>query len=439
MPKIAVILFPGTNCQIEALRAVKRSNMKPELIRWNDESIDYSSYDGFFLPGGFSYEDRGRSGIIASKDPLIEKIKVEANKGKAVIGICNGAQVLIEAKLIPGIHKNHLEMALAHNLRIDSKGNILGTGFYNEWIYIKNTVTPGRCIFNKYNQDHIMKIPIAHGEGRFTTTSSDLIEKLTQNEQTVFKYCDENGEIKNEFPVNPNGATDNLAGICNPEGNVLSLMPHPERTQLGQAIFDSVSDYLNKKFTLVTKEKISEEKDAGAVDKVKNYEKPSIEILVDLIITDNEERTMEHAIHEMGYPKIHLQKQSYYGIITDPDSNLQEIAKKLIESGEIVNLAKEIPTIVLNGDEYYSYDLDKEKLIKKKFKETEGAHYLTFNKDDSVAKDIEQKLIDHFKLNKIKKVLRGRKWSLDTNPNQSNQIVNTHIFHNPHSMDIYQI
>jgi phosphoribosylformylglycinamidine synthase len=96
--KIGVILFPGTNCELEAIRALKRSGFEVVLIRWNDKKIDYSSFDGFFMPGGFAYEDRGRSGIIASKDPLVQKVKTEAEKGKLVIGVCNGAQVVLEAK-----------------------------------------------------------------------------------------------------------------------------------------------------------------------------------------------------------------------------------------------------------------------------------------------------------------------------------------------------
>ena len=149
-PKIAVILFPGTNCELEALRALKRSNMEPVLVRWNDTSVDYSKFDGFFIPGGFSYEDRGRSGIIASKNPLLDKIKEESDKGKPVLGVCNGAQIVLESKLIPGLDKNHVEMALAWNKRIDKDGKILGTGFYNDWIYIKNILSKSWLIALKY-------------------------------------------------------------------------------------------------------------------------------------------------------------------------------------------------------------------------------------------------------------------------------------------------
>jgi phosphoribosylformylglycinamidine synthase len=339
-PKIAVILFPGTNCELEALRALKRSDMTPELIRWNDTDADYSSFDGFFIPGGFSYEDRGRSGIIASKNPLLNKIKEEANKGKPILGVCNGAQIVLESKLIPGLDPEHVEMALAWNKRTDKDGNILGTGFYNDWIYIKNDATPGRCAFNKYDSGHLLRIPVAHAEGRYTTIEKDRINIWKNNEQLVFKYCDKNGEIINEFPTNPNGAIENLAGICNPEGNVMSLMPHPERTEKGQAIFDSMRDYIGKSFSITKKDDVVNEKSSTIKDEVKEYKNPDIEIYVDSVITDNEERTIEYAIHKMGFKDLKLKKQLYYGIRTEGTPDLKETADALIKTGELVNLAK---------------------------------------------------------------------------------------------------
>src|SRR3989338_2654301 len=101
MSKVAVILFPGSNCELEALRACKRVGMNTKLVRWNESEADLGAFDGFILPGGFSYEDRGRSGIIASKEPIFAKILEEANKGKPLIGICNGAQMLVEVGGVP--------------------------------------------------------------------------------------------------------------------------------------------------------------------------------------------------------------------------------------------------------------------------------------------------------------------------------------------------
>lgn len=435
-PKIAVILFPGTNCELEALRAIKRSEMSPELIRWNDTEVDYSSFDGFFIPGGFSYEDRGRSGIIASKNPLIDKIRDEAAKGKPVLGVCNGAQIVVEAGLIPGLDKSHVEMALAWNKRVDKNGNILGTGFYNDWIYIKNAVPKGRSAFNYYEQDLLLRIPVAHGEGRFTSIDPEMADLLLKNEQTVFRYCDERGEIREEFPTNPNGAILNLAGVCNPEGNVMSLMPHPERTEVGDPIFESIREYIGKSFEITKPADVIMDKPAFEVGEVGNYSKPDIEVFVDTVITDNEERTLEAAIHDLGFNEARLKKLLYYGIKTDGSVDAVETANALLKTGEIVNMAKEMPLIKIN-DKYYSFDPETG-LSESSEQETSGESYLTFNKEDTVGTSKLQTIKHHFEIKGIERIHAGKRWSLSSNADEADKIVMTHIFHNPHSMDIYK-
>jgi phosphoribosylformylglycinamidine synthase len=433
--RIAVIIFPGTNCDIEAVRALKRSDMNPEVIRWN-ENVDYSSFDGFYIPGGFSYEDRGRSGIIASKNPLLENLKKEAEKGKPILGICNGAQILMEAKLIPGLDPENVEMALAANKRVDENGNILGTGFYNDWIYIKNMSDSKRSAYNNYSKDEHLYIPVAHADGRFTTLDSELLEILEKNEQIVFKYCDENGNVVPEFPVNPNGSAENIAGICNLEGNVLSLMPHPERTVLGQAIFDSMKKYLSKSYSIKKSDNYINERKSQISEKIENFEHPQIEIYVDLIITDNEERTLEHAIHEMGYKNVKLRKQSYFGITTADSVDLKKTAEDLIKTGEIVNLAKEIPTVFINNKKYI-YDNETGLEPSDMEENPEGVEYISFDRENIIGENIFQSINQHFSITGVKKIEFGKKWTLLAGGDKAAKIVNTHIFHNPHSMDMY--
>jgi len=435
-PKIAVILFPGTNCELEALRAIKRSGMNPELIRWNDTDVDYASFDGFFLPGGFSYEDRGRSGIIASKNALLDKVREEAGKGKPVLGVCNGAQIVMEAGLIPGLDKDHVEMALAWNKRVDENGNILGTGFYNDWIYIKNAVPKGRSAFNYYDQDKLLRIPVAHGEGRFTSIDPEMEDLIMKNEQAVFRYCDENGEIKEDFPTNPNSAMLNLAGLCNPEGNVMSLMPHPERTEVGDPIFQSIREYIGKSFEIKKPEGVQMDKPAFDVGEVGSYDSPDIEVFVDTVITDNEERTIESAIHNLGFNEAKLKKLLYYGIKTDGQVDAVETADALLKSGEIVNMAKEMPLVKIN-DKYYSFD-PADGLSEVDEKEAPGESYLTFNKEDTVGESRLQTIQHHFSIKGVERIHAGKRWSLSSDSDEATKIVATHIFHNPHSMDIYK-
>jgi phosphoribosylformylglycinamidine synthase len=433
-PKIGVILFPGTNCELEALRACKRSNMQPELFRWNDDRKKLKNYDGYIIPGGFSYEDRSRSGVIASKDPIMEVIKMEAEKGKPVIGVCNGAQILVETGLIPGITLEHLEMALAWNERT-KKGKILGVGFYNDWIQIRSDAKPGRSVFNNFSNKVIMRIPVAHGEGRFTTQEKELLQNLIKNQQTLFRYCDKNGKFDPEFPVNPNGALYNLAGVCNPQGNVLALMPHPERTIYGQPIFDSMAKHI------VSRKKLPPVKSAKKPtlfkEKIERMaKKPDIVIKVELIITDNEERTIENTIKKIGFKDAGLKRKLYFGFYTKNKSDLRRLAQKLIESGEILNLHKEIPTATI---EEIEYAYEKQSGLVKKVDATPKNSFncLTADYDNYSGKSVKNKLQPYFKNGEIVNVIRGTHWEIKVKKaDEARKILSTHILHNPHSMKL---
>ncbi|HLC65374.1 MAG TPA: phosphoribosylformylglycinamidine synthase I [Candidatus Nanoarchaeia archaeon] len=245
--KAAVILFPGMNCENETLRALKAAGFDADLLRWNTKK-EFSHYDCFVLPGGFSYEDRIRAGVISAKDPVMERIKEEANSGKPVLGICNGAQVLIESGLVPGF-SNEPQMALAPNTNPE-----IG-GYYCVWVRIKPVMKRRNAYNLLCRENDVIDIPIAHGEGRFTTREDvgrikDLI---------AFQFCNEYGEVEDSFPTNPNGSLLSIAGITNREGNVLAIMPHPERASfekqtlaygfktLGLNIFKSMKRHIEEK------------------------------------------------------------------------------------------------------------------------------------------------------------------------------------------------
>lgn len=216
--KVAIIQYPGTNCEYETEQAMLSCGISTEIFRWNRAIEELEEFDGFVLAGGFSYQDRVRAGAIASKKPIIKAIIKKAENGAPVLGICNGAQILIESGLCPGIKKGSIEMALSFNTR----------GYLCDWVYLKvsSKKSPFLSLFNSLD---VFPIPIAHGEGRFTTQDKDLLAELINNEQIALRYCNENGEVIEEFPINPNGSLDNIAGLTNRDGNVLCLMPHPER------------------------------------------------------------------------------------------------------------------------------------------------------------------------------------------------------------------
>jgi phosphoribosylformylglycinamidine synthase len=256
--KIAVIQFPGTNCEHETLVAVKAVGMDGELFRWNRQAKELAGFDGFFIPGGFSYQDRVRAGAIASKEPVMEALREEASFGKPIIGICNGFQILVESGLLPGTGK--VEMALAQNVMV-SHGQIVRRGYFCDWITLRHDSRPQRCSGSYLiDKGALLQMPIAHGEGNLVTMNRNLIKGLNESGQVVFRYCDPSGKVADEFPINVNGSTESIAGICNREGNVLGMMPHPERAffswQLppgrkgsreagpGRQIFESVKRYI---------------------------------------------------------------------------------------------------------------------------------------------------------------------------------------------------
>lgn len=222
-PRVAVIQFPGVNCEYETQRALLNSGLDAEIFRWNLDVSRLSGFDAFVLPGGFSYQDRIRAGAIAAKDAVVEEIARLADRGKPILGICNGAQVLVEAGLVPGLSRGLVEMALGPN-RTDGRSGYLCT-----WVYAKVT-EPLRTAFTcAMNPGEVLPLPIAHAEGRFLTASKEVIHVLQQERLARLLYCEPGGEVNEEYPWNPNGSVFSAAAISNRSGTVMAMMPHPER------------------------------------------------------------------------------------------------------------------------------------------------------------------------------------------------------------------
>lgn len=225
MNKFGVVIFPGSNCDQDMIY-VLRDVMGQEVVELWHKDTDLKGVDFVVLPGGFSYGDYLRSGAIARFSPIMEKVIEFANKGGYVLGVCNGFQILCEAGLVPG--------ALLHNNE---------RKFVCKNVFIKSE-TKDTLITSEIPSDKALKIPIAHGEGRYYA-DAETLKQLNANGQVLFRYSDENGNVTDA--ANPNGATENIAGVCNAGKNVFGMMPHPERatdTQLsntdGRWIFDSI-------------------------------------------------------------------------------------------------------------------------------------------------------------------------------------------------------
>jgi len=223
-PKFGVVVFPGSNCDHDAYYATKKVLDYDAEFLWHKEP-DLKGSDVIILPGGFSYGDYLRSGAIARFSPVVEEVINFAEKGGVVIGICNGFQILLEAGLLPG--------AMRHNesLKFICKDSYLK-------VENKNT------IFSSEIVKDVIRVPVAHGEGNYFTDEKTLSE-LENNSQVLFRYASPEGEVAPEFNIN--GSLNNIAGIVNKNGNVLGMMPHPERcvdpilrNNDGAAVFQSI-------------------------------------------------------------------------------------------------------------------------------------------------------------------------------------------------------
>ncbi|MGF7082347.1 phosphoribosylformylglycinamidine synthase subunit PurQ [Mucilaginibacter sp. UYCu711] len=223
--KFGVVIFPGSNCDEDIIHVLDKI-MGQQVVRLWHKDHDLQGADFIILPGGFSFGDYLRSGAIARFSPIMEQVIQFANNGGYVLGICNGFQILTEAGLLPG--------ALLHNNN---------RKFICRNIYMKPQ-TSNTLLTAQIDPQRALKIPIAHGEGNYFA-DADVLKSINDNDQVLFRYCDEAGNITTD--ANPNGSIENIAGVTNITRNVFGFMPHPERAadpilanEDGLAIFESI-------------------------------------------------------------------------------------------------------------------------------------------------------------------------------------------------------
>ncbi|HAS38914.1 MAG TPA: phosphoribosylformylglycinamidine synthase I [Microscillaceae bacterium] len=205
--KFGVIVFPGSNCDDDMVYVLGKL-MQLEVVKLWHKDRDLQGCDFLVVPGGFAYGDYLRAGAIARFSPIMESVIEHANNGGNVMGICNGFQILTEAGLLPGaLLQNDNQKYVCKNIFLKPQTN--------------------NSLFTRHlNQEQAYKIPIAHGEGRYHA-SDEILKQLNDNQQVLFRYCQEDGTI--DEAANPNGSMENIAGICNEQRNVFGMMPHPER------------------------------------------------------------------------------------------------------------------------------------------------------------------------------------------------------------------
>lgn len=239
MARAAVVQIPGVNCEYETARALEAVGLEARIVRWNEPDSVWSGFDAFVLPGGFAFQDRIRAGAVAAKLNAVDRIASEAARGKPVLGICNGAQVLVEAGLVPGFRPGHVELTLAPNRAPRREGYLC------RWVWVRAEEGPGREWFARgARPGEPIPVPIAHGEGRFQTADPEVRRRIQTDGLVLFRYATPAGAPAEEYPFDPNGAMLQAAGVTNAAGNILAFMPHPERASwLRQVPIDMAGDW----------------------------------------------------------------------------------------------------------------------------------------------------------------------------------------------------
>lgn len=411
--RIAIVQFPGSNCERETMLAVKRAGMQPVEFLWNQCRHQLREFDGYIIVGGFSYEDRSRAGVIAALDPVMQEIKAQNTHGKPILGICNGAQILVETGLVPGLENNKLAMVLTENKRM--QGNkIIGIGYYNTWVHMRVSDHYQRNAFTRrLTPKDIIHLPIAHAEGRFVMSKA-LLQEITMQGLNVFQYCDATGQIAEDFPINPNGSIANIAAVSNKAGNVMAMMPHPERTKNADAIFLSMRDYIAENRNHEVRELAYYPRRTTTMP----YQKPAntFECVVELIITDNHALTVQNTLHQLGLP-LTVKRKVHWEIHCDSKETYEQIKA----SGVLFNERKEIEKpIVTNASQQT---------------------ILVRAKEDLLGQQKQQMLKTHFNLKDLHSLKHSVLWEFSSeqpiSAEELNTLLSTHIIANPYAHDCY--
>ena len=308
-------------------------------------------------------------------------------------------------------------MALTDNKRVRG-GHVVGVGYYNTWANLKMSVSPQRSAFTRHlNGGDFITVPLAHGEGRFIIPDS-ILEKMIANDQTIYRYCNNSGKVVDEFPTNPNGSIYNLAAVCNPKGNVMAMMPHPERTENGDAVFSSMKEFIELG-NPVTDHDLSYDRPYYEVQE-HLPEADATEWIVDMIIADNEAASVNNVLNHLGLD-VTITRKTHWEISSSGDRD--ETLKRIDASGELYNSNKEF--------------LDQTGIDKN------AASFLVRQKDDICGRAKFESLTERFEIHELTKLKRGVIWNVSVNSGNFRtvlkDILNTNILYNPLSHECYRI
>lgn len=419
MSRIAIIYFPGTTGVPTVQRALTAVGLAYDRVLWNI-TTGLEQYDAFVLPAGFSFGDRVRPGVVAAHTPLMQWLKHAAQQGKPILGIGNGCQILIEAGLLPGVSGNALAGATTMNVRKQTQG-ILGIGLYHSKVYVKHVAPDRRTRFtNGLATSTVLPGRVADSAGSFIFPE-ELALELEHHQQVLFKYCTAEGEVLNDFPINPNGAMWGIAGLCNPAGNVVGYIPELERDEQGTVLFAGLQRSLAQ--PVVSNASPLQWQPGTITVKRHHASVESLDLYATSTQTQFAAQHVETILQKKGF-QVQVKCRQYWEIWHDVDKpQLAAFTKTVVQSGLLVDqtIAAYTPTWVPIAD---------------------TVNVLIRDTNDYEGKYVAQQLRQKYGIIGIENVLKGTIWELSfpadiaiEKMNVTGQILQTYVLHNPYAQE----
>lgn len=390
-----------------------------DRVLWNQlDGLD--QYDAFILPAGFSYGDRIRPGVVAAHSPMMQALKQAAQRGKPILGIGNGCQILIEAGLLPGVSPGVLAGATTLNVRKQAQ-DIIGVGLHHSKVYLKHVAPERRTVFTAgVDTSTIIAGRVADSAGNFIF-SEELTLELEHNQQILFKYCTEQGVVLNDFPTNPNGSMWGIAGLCDPAGNVVGYIPELERDEQGTMLMAGLQRSLTQ--SSVSKTQPLRWQPGTVTIKPYHPSVESLDIYVSSLQSQYSARMAEMMLQRYGF-QVQVRCQQYWEIWHDVEkSQLEQFTKMLVHSGMLLDSSI---------DQYHF-----EKTVT-----PNTMNILVRNINDYEGKYVAEQLRHTYSVMGIGNIMKGTIWELSfptasatERMNLAGQILQTYILYNPYAQE----
>jgi len=417
MIRFAVIIFPGTTGESEAARAFRQNGMEAELVLWNDVGMLKGSraddFDGFCLAGGMSFGDYGRGGIIAAQQPIVGVVRKEAAKGKVVLGIGNGAEILVESGMVPGYDNGAIACAVSNGTVGGSEGG---------WCSLRSVAPKNRSAFNRFAGG--LRLPMGQPQRHFVFGDAKGLETVSRNSQIVFRF----GKQGRGFATDPQNS-ESIAALCNPAGNVMAILPHPEQDPegAGNPVFKSIREWIEGRSNSgYANLGLFQGKEA-----IRPFESADIEFIVRPRSIDSEKQAVEMVLKEKGLPT-NLKRYAYWSVKLKPGKDGVGVAEKIVESGELANLNKGWVYVRIGAKSYQFFEGRGLREI-----ELNPAGWLVVcDKENPIGK-ASMKKIQREVSAEIDSMNYGTLWEVEKADEQAiYDIIRTKILYNPNSMYI---